>query len=364
MGLGQGVSGRSPLARELTHRVDVGGVAIGGGAPVAVQSMTNTPTTDPVSTLAQIDALAEVGCEIARVAIPHPDALDGFSRICAASTLPVVADVHFDWHLAVGAIERGAAAVRINPGNIGSWDNVDRVIDAAGEHGVPLRIGVNAGSLDPSLADRTDMTLSQKMVASSVAFVDHFGKRGFADVVLSAKAHDVPTTVETYRALSRELPSVPLHLGVTEAGTLRQGTVKSACGLGILLAEGIGDTMRVSLTASPLEEVPVAWSILSCLGIRRRGPELVSCPTCGRCQVALVDIAEEVSARLATLDAPITVAVMGCVVNGPGEARDADIGVACGRGQGLIFAGGKPVRKVPEDRIVDELLSEIGERFA
>ena len=351
------------LPRDRTRQVMVGSVAIGGGAPVSVQSMNNTLTTDVESTVAQIERLAKAGCEITRVTVPNKEALDPFERICAQSPLPVVADIHFDHTLAIGAAERGAAALRINPGNIGSFDRVDAVIDAAGEHGCAIRIGVNAGSLDEEVAKRTDLTLSERLVASSLSFVEHFERRGFTDIVLSAKAHSVPVTIETYRALSRELPTVPLHVGVTEAGTLRQGTVKNSVGVGVLLAEGIGNTMRLSLTADPVEEVNVAWDLLSALGIRRLHPELVSCPTCGRTQVNLISIAEEVSARLSQVNAPISVAVMGCVVNGPGEARDADIGIACGRGQGMIFVAGEPVRKVREDEMVDELFAEIEARF-
>lgn len=350
-------------ARELTRRVRVGGVELGGGAPVRVQSMLTAPTSEPAAALAQTGRLAQAGCEIVRAAIPNATALDGFGELCAASPLPVVADVHFDHRLAIEAAARGAAGLRINPGNIGSWDKVDAVIDAAGSAGIPIRIGVNAGSLERSLAERADLTTSQKMVQAAAGFVAHFEERGFTDVVLSAKAHDVPTTVQTYRELSRLLPQVPLHLGVTEAGTALQGTVKSSVGLGILLAEGIGDTLRVSLTADPVDELPVAWGILSALGLRRRGAELVSCPTCARCQVDLIPIAQEVERRLADLDLPITVAVMGCEVNGPGEARGADIGVACGRGAGAVFADGKIVARAPEDRIVDVLFGEIASRW-
>ena len=353
----------SRAARDLTRRVMVGGVAVGGGAPVTVQSMCNTKTADAEGTLAQIGRLADAGCEIIRATVPDEASLDAFGRICAESPLPVVADIHFDHRLAIGAARRGAAALRINPGNIGSFDRVDEVIDAAGEQGCAIRIGVNAGSLDPKVAERRDLTLSERLVASSVAFVEHFEERGFTDIVLSAKAHSVPVTIETYRALSRELPEIPLHVGVTEAGTLRQGTVKNSVGVGVLLAEGIGNTMRLSLTADPVEEVDVAWDLLSALGIRRLHPELVSCPTCGRTQVDLISIAEEVSARLSRVKAPISVAVMGCVVNGPGEARDADIGIACGKGQGMIFVGGEPLSKVREDEMVDELFAEIERRF-
>lgn len=350
-------------ARELTHQVHVGSVAVGGGAPVSVQSMCTTKTDDPASTLAQIEGLAKAGCEIIRVAIPNAAALDGFGEICAQSPLPVVADIHFDHRLAIEAARRGAAALRINPGNIGSFDRVDAVIDEAGSRGIPIRIGVNAGSLDSKVDARQDLTLPQKLVASASSYVEHFRERGFDDIVLSAKAHSVPITLQTYRMLSRELPTVPLHVGVTEAGTLRQGTVKNCAGVGILLEQGIGDTMRLSLTADPVEEVNVAWDLLSSLGMRRLHPELVSCPTCGRCQVNLIGMAEEVSRRLATVKAPISVAVMGCVVNGPGESRDADLGIACGRGQGVLFRNGEKIRNVPEDQIVDELFREIEARY-
>lgn len=351
-------------ARSRTHPVRVGTVTVGGGAPVSVQSMCTTDTADAQATLAQIDSLVEAGCEIVRVAIPSAAALNGFADICQASPLPVVADIHFDHRLAIFASQCGAAALRINPGNIGSWDQVDSVIDAAGVADIPIRIGVNAGSLDSSVAERASWSLPDKLVASSVSFCEHFMNRGFTEIVLSAKAHSVLTTLETYRRLSAELPHVPLHLGVTEAGTLRQGTVKNAAAVGILLEEGIGDTMRLSLTAHPAEEVRVAWDLLAALGMRRRSPELVSCPTCGRCQVDLMAIAEDVAARLETIDAPLTVAVMGCVVNGPGEAADADVGIACGRGAGMLFADGKTLRKVPEHAIVDELMAEVARRVS
>lgn len=349
----------APCARELTRPVMVGDVQIGGGAPVVVQSMTCTPTTDAASTLAQVRALAEAGCDIVRVSVPTKEGLGPFGAICRESPVPIVADIHFDYRLAIGAVQAGAAKLRINPGNIGDWDRVDAVIDAAGEAGAAIRIGVNAGSLDRTIAERDDLTQPEKLVASSLEFIEHFEKRGFADIVLSAKAHSVLTTLDTYRSLSREIPHVPLHLGVTEAGTVQQGTIKSSVGLGILLSEGIGDTMRVSLTADPVEEPPVCWGILSALGLRRRGPELVSCPTCGRTQVDLIGLAERVSDRLKTCDKPISVAVMGCVVNGPGEASDADVGVACGRGVGMVFRHGEVIRKVPEAQIVDALMEEI-----
>lgn len=341
----------------------VGSVPVGGGAPVSVQSMCTTKTSDAAATLMQIEGLAEAGCEIIRVAVPDEASLKGFERICAASPLPVVADIHFDHRLAIGAAERGAAALRINPGNIGAVERVDAVIDAARKAGIPIRIGVNAGSLDPEVAARPDLSLAERLVLSCASFVKHFEERGFFDVVLSAKAHSVPVTIETYRMLAEQLPEYPLHVGVTEAGTLRQGTVKNCAAVGVLLEEGIGETMRLSLTADPLEEVHVAWELLGALGLRRRSPELVSCPTCGRTQVNLIGMAEEVERRLASVRVPINVAVMGCVVNGPGEAREADIGIACGKGRGVVFAQGEPLRTVSEEDLVDELFAEIETRF-
>ena len=349
--------------RTRTRQVMVGNVPVGGGAPVSVQSMCTTRTDDAKATLAQIQRLADAGCEIIRCAVPNAAALDGFEAICAESPLPVVADIHFDHNLAIGAAQRGAAALRINPGNIGSFERVDAVIDEAGQRGIPIRIGVNAGSLDEAVAERTDLTQPQKLVASCASFVRHFEERGFSNIVLSAKAHSVPVTIETYRMLSEELPQYPLHVGVTEAGTLRQGTVKNCAAVGALLADGIGDTMRLSLTADPVEEVDVAWELLSALGMRRLRPELVSCPTCGRCQVDLIPIAEEVARRLESVSAPISVAVMGCIVNGPGEARTADIGLASGKGRAALFAHGETIRTVPEQAMVDELMAEIEARF-
>lgn len=347
------------LPRELTRPVHVGDVVIGGGAPIVVQSMTCTDTCDSETTLAQVCALADAGCDIVRVSVPSQEAVGGFQRVCELSPVPIVADIHFNYRLAIDAVRAGASKIRINPGNIGDWNKVDAVIDAAAESGCAIRIGVNAGSLEKDIAERQDLSQPEKLVASSLKFVEHFESRGFTDIVLSAKAHSVPTTIATYRLLSKELPQVPLHLGVTEAGTEMQGTIKSAVGLGTLLADGIGDTMRVSLTADPVKEPPVAWGILSALGLRRRGPEIVSCPTCARCQVDMISIANEISERLKDVTAPISVAVMGCAVNGPGEAADADLGVACGRGQALLFAHGKIIGKVPEDEIVEALMREV-----
>lgn len=345
---------------EKTRRVMVGDVAIGGGAPCVVQSMLNLPLSDVEGNIAQIDALAQAGCELVRIALPHKKDIASFSRICEASCLPVIADIHFSAELAIAAAQCGAAKLRINPGNIGGLEAAVLVLEQARSCRIPIRIGVNAGSLDASLAARDDLTLPEKLALSAQSYVEFCFEQGFEDVVVSAKAHDVVTTIETYRLLSRRIPQVPLHIGVTEAGTLFQGLIKSASGLGVLLEEGIGDTMRISLTDDPLEEIRACWALLSALGLRRRDPELVSCPTCGRCQVDLISLAKEVEERLKDVHRPLQVAVMGCVVNGPGEAADADIGVACGNGSGVVFAHGKTLRKVDEAAIVDVLMEEIG----
>ena len=344
---------------QATRRVMVGSVPMGGGAPVVVQSMLNAPADDAGANLAQIRALAEAGCEVVRMAIPRRECLDAFQAVCEASPLPVVADIHFDARIAIEAARRGAAKLRINPGNIGGWAKTDAVLDAAGEAGIPIRIGVNAGSLDGEIAT-LDEPLPRKLALSAEEYVRHCEDRGFRDLVVSAKAHDVMATVATYRLLARELPQVPLHIGITEAGTAFQGIIKSACGLGILLEEGIGDTLRISLTDDPINEIRACWTLLAALDLRRRAPELISCPTCGRCQVDLIGLAKQVEERIATLRKPLKVAVMGCVVNGPGEAADADIGVACGDGVGIVFSQGKTVRKVDEAAIVDALMEEIG----
>lgn len=345
---------------QTTRQVKVGKVTLGGGAPCVVQSMLNLPLEDVEGNLAQIERLAEAGCELIRIAIPHKRDLNYFEKICQKSVLPVIADIHFSAEIAIEAAKRGAAKLRINPGNIGGLEACVPVLEAARNAGIPIRIGVNAGSLDEDLAARNDLTLPEKLAESARGYVEFCESQGFYDLVVSAKAHDVPTTVEAYRLLSKTLPTIPLHIGVTEAGTLFQGLIKSASGLGILLEQGIGDTLRISLTDDPVEEVRACWMLLSALGLRRRNPELVSCPTCGRCQVDLISIAKEVEDRLKEIHRPLQVAVMGCVVNGPGEAADADIGVACGKGSGVIFTHGKTLRKVEEAAIVDVLMEEIG----
>jgi (E)-4-hydroxy-3-methylbut-2-enyl-diphosphate synthase len=347
------------MQRRSTRGVTIGDVAVGNGAPISVQSMAKTDTADVSATIAQIAQLQAAGCEIARVAIRQRDALPAFARIVADSPLPVIADVHFDHTIAVEAARLGAAKLRINPGNIGDMRHVDAVIEAAGSAGIPIRIGVNAGSLAAEYAE-LDWPLAEKLAASAIAFCKHFESRGFSDTVVSVKASSVTETVDAYRRVSAEI-DYPLHIGVTEAGPALKGTVKSAVGLGILLAEGIGDTLRVSLTADPAEEVAVAWELLSALGIRRRSPDLVSCPTCGRCQVdGFVTIVNEIAERLRAHTAPITVAVMGCEVNGPGEAREADIGVAFGKNVGLLFSRGEVIRKVAAVDTVDALFEHLG----
>lgn len=348
------------LPHEKTRQVMVGSVPIGGGAPCAVQSMLNLPLSDVEGNLAQIDRLAEAGCEVIRIAVPRKSDLDHFEDICARSVLPVVADIHFSAELAIEAARRGAAKLRINPGNIGGLDACVDVLAAAKEAQIPVRIGVNAGSLDKELAARDDLSLPEKLAESARGYVEFCHQHDFYDVVVSAKAHDVPTTIAAYRLLAEVMPEVPLHIGVTEAGTLFQGLVKSASGLGILLERGIGDTMRISLTDDPVEEIRACWTLLAALGLRQRDPELISCPTCGRCQVDLISLAKQVEDRLQGIHKPLQVAVMGCVVNGPGEAADADIGVACGKGSGVIFTHGETLRKVDEAEIVDVLMEEIG----
>lgn len=352
--------GKTEKPNQKTRQVFVGEVPVGGGAPCAVQSMLNYALNDVAANVEQIKRLREAGCEIIRIAIPSKKDLDFFESICEQSPLPVVADIHFSAEIAIEAARRGAAKLRINPGNIGGLEKTKPVIEAAKAAGIPIRIGVNAGSLDSSIAQREDLSLAEKLTLSAKGYVDFCFEQGFYDVIVSAKAHDVPTTVATYRLLSEEIPEVPLHIGVTEAGTLFQGLIKSASGLGILLEEGIGDTMRISLTDDPIEEIRACWTLLAALGLRRRNPELISCPTCGRCKVDLIGLAKQVERRLSEVNRPLQVAVMGCVVNGPGEAASADIGVACGDGSGVIFSQGKTLRRVEEAAIVDVLMEEIG----
>ncbi|MEW6719790.1 MAG: flavodoxin-dependent (E)-4-hydroxy-3-methylbut-2-enyl-diphosphate synthase [Thermodesulfobacteriota bacterium] len=341
--------------RRKTRRIRVGGVPVGGGSPVSVQSMTNTDTRDVRATLAQIRSLAREGCEIVRVAVPDGPSAEAFRRIRERSPLPVIADIHFDHRLALACADAGADALRINPGNIGGEKNTIEVLRAARANRIPVRIGVNSGSVEKDLLAKHGGPTPEALVASAARYLRICEKARFHALKFSLKASGVATTIGAYRLFSRRF-DYPLHVGVTEAGTSFSGTVKSAVGIGALLAEGIGDTIRVSLTGPPEEEVRVGWEILKALGLRRRGPDFVSCPTCARAAIDVAGIAMEVERRLSDLSAPLKVAVMGCAVNGPGEAREADVGVAGGKGEGLIFLKGEVVRKVKEKDIVAEVV--------
>ena len=342
----------------MTKQITVGGVALGGGAPVTIQSMCNTKTEDAAATAAQIRALEDAGCEIVRVTVPTMEAARAISAIKERISIPLVADIHFDHRLAVEAAVRGADKIRINPGNIGGEENVKAVVDACRARRVPIRIGVNGGSLEKALLAKYGRVTPEALVESAMGHIRLLEKFDFTDICVSVKSSDVPLNMAAYRLL-HERVDYPLHLGVTEAGTPSMGLIKSAIGIGGLLCEGIGDTVRVSLTADPVEEVYAARRILQACGIRRSGVNLVSCPTCGRTGYNMIPIAEELEKRLAGCSKKITVAVMGCVVNGPGEASAADIGIAGGEGEGLIFRKGKVLYKVPQEKLVDALLKEI-----
>ena len=344
--------------RKTTKTVDIGGVKIGGNNPVAIQSMCNTDTRDVKATVNQILRLEEAGCEIIRVAVPDQEAAAAVADIKKAIHIPLVVDIHFDYRLALECMKNGADKVRINPGNIGGTDRVKKVVETAKERSIPIRIGVNGGSLEKELIEKYGGPTADALVESAMRHVKILEKEDFDNTVVSIKISNVPVMIEAYRKFS-EISDLPLHIGVTEAGTLRSGIIKSAIGIGSLLSGGIGDTMRVSLTADPVEEIYAAYDIQRILGLRKKGVQLVSCPTCGRTRINLIEIANEVEKRLANVDKDITVAVMGCAVNGPGEAREADIGIAGGCGEGLIFRKGQIIKKVPENRIIDELMNEI-----
>ena len=346
------------MTRRITREVNVGGIAIGGMKPVVIQSMCNTDTRNVQATTEQILRLEEAGCEIIRVAVPDMEAAEAIAVIKKNIHIPLVADIHFDYRLALKCIGNGIDKVRINPGNIGSRDRVKAVADAAKCSGIPIRIGVNGGSLEKELVAEYGGATAEALVKSAMRHVEILDDVNFSDIVVSIKVSSVPTMIEAYRVFSKQ-SDIPLHVGVTESGTERMGTIKSSIGIGTLLSEGIGDTIRVSLTADPVREIYAAKDILRTLGLREGGVEFVSCPTCGRTQIDLIGIAREVEERLMNVDKNIKVAVMGCIVNGPGEARDADIGIAGGNGVGMIFKKGEILRKVPEDRIVDELMEEI-----
>lgn len=346
------------IQRKKTRQIHIGGVAIGGGAPISVQSMCSTKTTDTESTVAQINALQAAGCDIVRLAVPDMAAAENLGNIIKKVNVPLVADIHFDYRLALESIRQGISALRLNPGNIGSEERVKAVVTEAKANNIPIRIGVNAGSLDKKLLAKYGGVTAEALVESAMEHVRILEAQDFYDMKISLKAHDVPLTLEAYKLMS-ETVDYPLHLGITEAGTARTGMIKSAVGIGALLAQGIGDTFRISLTGDPVVEVKVANEILKSLGMKEYGPTLISCPTCGRTEIDLAGIANQVEERLADITEPISVAVMGCVVNGPGEARGADVGIAGGFGEGLVFRKGEIVRKVDESVLVEELFKEI-----
>ena len=342
----------------MTRQIMVGSVAIGGGAPVSIQSMLNTKTTDVEGSLEQLRRLQAAGCQIARLAVPNMEAARSFREICAQSPLPLVADIHFDYKLAIASAEAGAAKIRINPGNIGGEDRVEAVVRACKERNIPIRIGVNGGSLEKHLLEKYCHPTAEALVESAFGHIALLEKFGFYDICVSMKSSRVPTMVEAGR-LFRQRCDYPLHIGVTETGPVRMGLMKSAMGIGALLLDGIGDTLRVSLTDDPVEEVYAAKDILKAAGLRKEGVNIISCPTCGRTGIDLIGLVEQVSQALKNCEKPITVAVMGCVVNGPGEAREADIGIAGGEGWGMLFEKGEPKEKLPYDQLLPALLERI-----
>lgn len=343
--------------RHKTRQLKLADLTIGGDAPISVQSMCNTDTRDVPATLAQIEKLQGAKCEIIRCAVPDFEAAKALGTIQRSCAIPLIADIHFEYQLALTAVEQGVAGLRLNPGNIGERWKVEEVVKACTERQVPIRIGVNSGSLERELLQKYGHPTAEAMVESALGHIRILEELNYQEIKVSLKASDIARTVEAYRLLAKQV-DYPLHIGITEAGTTWSGTIKSAIGLGTLLYEGIGDTLRVSLTGDPVEEVRVGWEILKSLRLREKGPIFVSCPTCGRCQIDLIDIAEEVERRLENLPLPITIAVMGCVVNGPGEAREADLGIAGGKDQGILFSLGEIVRKVPQKELADALVEE------
>ena len=342
----------------MTKQISVGGVLIGGGAPIVIQSMLNTATTDVEGSLVQIEALKNAGCEIARLAVPDMEAAKGFAQIAARSPLPLVADIHFDYRLAIAAAEGGASKIRINPGNIGGEDRVKAVVDCCKAHRIPIRIGVNGGSLDKRLLEKYGHPTPEALVESALEHAALLEKYDFTDICLSMKSSNVPLMMQAYRLMSEKV-DYPLHVGVTETGTEYMGTVKSAMGIGGLLCMGIGDTIRVSLTADPVREIVAAKAILKAAGLRKTGVNLVACPTCGRTKIDLIGLANRVEEALQDCEKELTVAVMGCIVNGPGEAREADIGIAGGDGCGVIFVKGELREKLPYEDLLPTLLRYI-----
>ncbi len=349
--------------RRKTRVLELGKVKIGGDNPIVVQSMTNTKTEDIPSTVAQINQLADLGCEVIRCAVPTMEAAKAIAAIKKEITLPLIADIHFDYKLALEALKSGVDGLRLNPGNIGSRDRVEAVVKAAKERNVPIRIGVNGGSLPQDLLAKYGHPTAEALVEAAWRHIHILEDLNYTNIKVSLKAHDVPLTMAAYQLLAGQC-DYPLHVGITEAGTVNSGIIKSAVGIGGLLAQGIGDTIRVSLTGDPANEIKTAYEILKALNLRSYGPTLISCPTCGRTSISLEKVALEVEKRLSNIKVPLTVAVMGCVVNGPGEAREADVGLAGGKGEGLIFQKGQIMRKVPEDSLVEELFLEIDKILA
>lgn len=346
------------MQRRETTSFKIGDVGVGSAYPVSIQSMTNTDTRNAAATLEQIRQLADAGCQMVRVAVPDEEAAEALKIICKESPVPVIADIHFNHRLALLAMEYGISSLRINPGNIGSEEKVREVVSKAKGMGVPIRIGVNAGSLEKDLLAQYQHPTAEALVESAMRHVRILEELNFEQIKISLKASDVPLMIEAYRLMAQKVP-YPLHLGVTEAGNAKHGTVKSAVGIGTLLAEGIGDTIRVSLTGSPLQEIPVAKQILRSLDLYPKGVEIISCPTCGRTQIGLERLVDQVDQLVSGIDKPLKLAVMGCVVNGPGEAREADLGIAGGKGEGLIFRKGGIIKKVPEDRLLDAFREEL-----
>lgn len=344
------------MTRRKSRPIQIGNVTVGGDAPIVVQSMTKTDTHDVRSTVRQIKELEDYGCEIIRVALPDEEAASAIKDIKKGISIPLIADIHFDYRIALRALEAGADCLRLNPGNIGGPERVEAVAKAARERGIPIRIGVNAGSLPKT--SNPALSVPEQIVAAALKQIKLLEGLDFNLIKVSLKAFDVPTTIEAYRSIAAKIP-YPLHLGITEAGTPRRGMIRSSVGIGILLNEGIGDTIRVSLTAHPREEVITAYEILKSLDMREQGPVLVSCPTCGRTEVDIIKLAEAVERELSKIDKPIKVAVMGCAVNGPGEAKDADIGIACGKGNGILFRKGEKIRVVEEKDFLIALMREV-----
>lgn len=342
----------------MTRKIMVGNVPIGGGEPVVIQSMLNTKTSDVEGSLKQIRQLSAAGCQIVRLAVPNMEAAKGFGEICRESPLPLVADIHFDYKLAIAAAEGGASKIRINPGNIGGEDRVKAVVDVCKDRHIPIRIGVNGGSLDKNLLEKYGHPTAEALVESAFSHLELLEKQGFYDTCVSMKSSSVPTMVAAAR-LFRSRCDYPIHIGVTETGPVRQGLIKSAMGIGALLLDGIGDTLRVSLTDDPVEEIYAAKDILKAAGLRREGVDIISCPTCGRTRIDLIGLVNQVDRALKNCEKPITVAVMGCIVNGPGEAKEADIGIAGGDGCGMLFEKGKQIAKLPYEELLPELLRRI-----